>query len=387
MDLKSELEKNLARLNELQVYCDYLRDALRHLFPIELYRNNRPDLVDYSDCDLIEHFVKLGINEPIAEIISNRARTAQLERSEIMEANQVLLLAERDQLSASLNQLIAQVQDKNITTLLNIPANVSCEFDENIGLLSIHLGPGKYSSDKWESYFKHYDRNLTGFRGRPNQIKLLEIGVQNGGSLEAWKRYLGPNARVIGTDIDPATGLLELPDQISCFVGNATDPTWADKLCSKHGPFDIVIDDGSHVNNDIIKSFFLFFPSIKQGGVYVCEDLHTAYWEHYGGCAPKSGPNAIELFKEVADLVNLEHWQGLPGFRLSDSIPLFISAMEKHPTFTMRDLLSIETIEFCNSMVFVRRSPAGPVSLGQRLISNRDAEVEPANLKLSGKRM
>ncbi len=38
--------------------------------------------------------------------------------------------------------------------------------------------------------------------------------------------------------------------------------------------FDIIIDDGSHADSDQWKSLGNFFPYLKEGGIYVIEDIN-----------------------------------------------------------------------------------------------------------------
>lgn len=51
-------------------------------------------------------------------------------------------------------------------------------------------------SDKWSLYLAEYDRLLSPYRERA--VNLLEIGIQNGGSLEIWTRFFAHAHRVIG---------------------------------------------------------------------------------------------------------------------------------------------------------------------------------------------
>lgn len=132
---------------------------------------------------------------------------------------------------------------------------------------------------KWVHYMPIYDRYFSKFIGMP--ISILEIGVQNGGSLQMWKKYFGNSCKVVGIDIDPATKFEE--SQITVEIGSQSDREFITGINEKYGPFDIIIDDGSHHQHDVMESFQVLFPSLKDGGVYLVEDTHTAYFESFGG--------------------------------------------------------------------------------------------------------
>ncbi len=382
-------EQALEETDHSQKRVEALMTALKCVFPSNLYRSNRPDLQDFDDEALLNHFVNYGINEGIATLVCGNAITESMELTKdslaLLEANHELLLKERDELARSLAATGAtKVGQWLKSTDGDAAEGLTDKTSES--LLSIHLNNSSLASDKWEACFNHYERHLASFRGRSEETTLLEIGVQNGGSLEVWKQYLGKQSRIIGTDINPATGLLNLPDSVATYVGDATDSGWARRLCESKGPFDIIIDDGSHVNADIIKTFSLFFPFIKPGGIYVCEDLHTAYWENYGGGLPGERGTAQEMFKEIADLVNIEHWSGRSKQPTDHYMPIIASARLSNPVLSLKDLLTIESIEFCNSMVFIRKKLSGPCSLGQRIVSHGEAAVWPGALDVDGTR-
>lgn len=142
-------------------------------------------------------------------------------------------------------------------------------FDHNDGHL-IH---------KWLHYFPVYERHLAPFRGR--RVTMLEIGVSHGGSLQMWKHYLGRRSTIVGIDIDPRVRQLEEPG-IHVLVGDQSDPEFLASLCERFGPFDVVLDDGGHFPQHQIASITHLWPSLKPGGVYLVEDLHTSYWARYG---------------------------------------------------------------------------------------------------------
>ena len=61
------------------------------------------------------------------------------------------------------------------------------------------------------------------------------------------------------------------------------DAGFLQKVAGEFGPFDLIIDDGSHVNAHVITTFEVLFPLLKTGGLYVVEDTQTSYWPVLGG--------------------------------------------------------------------------------------------------------
>jgi SAM-dependent methyltransferase len=118
--------------------------------------------------------------------------------------------------------------------------------------------------DKWLHYFPIYEKHFERFRGKSPRV--LELGVDHGGSLQLWKRYFGVGAEIFGIDIN-SDSLFSEP-QIFTMRYDQTDPGIA-----RHGPFDIVIDDGSHVAEHQMASFDILWPRCT--GVYLIEDCHN----------------------------------------------------------------------------------------------------------------
>jgi hypothetical protein len=121
--------------------------------------------------------------------------------------------------------------------------------------------------DRWEHYFDIYDRHLSKYQDKP--VKVLEIGVSHGGSLQIWKAYFGSKAAITGIDIDPrCRDYAEA--QIDVIITDQANPA-----IGLLGEFDIVIDDGSHVSNDQSASFARLWPHTR--GVYLIEDCHEGF--------------------------------------------------------------------------------------------------------------
>jgi SAM-dependent methyltransferase len=241
-------------------------------------------------------------------------------------------------------------------------------------LLDLHIGKAGKVSDKWEAYFHAYERLFSPLRDQA--VNLLEIGVQNGGSLEVWSQYFANAAQIIGCDVDPKCANLQYVDpRIEVVVGDATAKRTRMQVMEICDSFDIVIDDGSHLSSDIVNAFLSYFPLLKPGGLYVVEDTHALYRPVPGG-GVLSGTSAQQFFKHCAELINLEHWEGqLPVETLMST---FIPRREEFPTWLA--LGGIESIEFRNSMVSVRKAESR-TALGRRMIGGSEAQVHPAVLK------
>jgi hypothetical protein len=123
-----------------------------------------------------------------------------------------------------------------------------------------------------------------------------------------WQRYFGPLARIIGIDIDPACKVHECPG-VFVRTGDQSNELFLETVIAEFGVPDVVLDDGSHRMEHIAKSFHFFYPRMPKNGVYMVEDLHTAYWEEYGGGA--SRPDTfINLAKTFIDRLNADHSRG-----------------------------------------------------------------------------
>jgi hypothetical protein len=198
----------------------------------------------------------------------------------------------------------------------------------------IHISKIGKVSDKWESYLSFYDAIFSHLKNKP--VSLLEIGVQNGGSLETWAQYFTKAKSIVGIDINPKCQNLRFKDpRIKVVIGDAT-------TIKLTGKYDIIIDDGSHKSTDMIEQFKRLFPRLKTGGMYVVEDFHAMWMQGYGN-------EAIRFFSDMVVAVNAE--------------------------FCGAALTNIKAIEFRNSLVLIRK---GRSLLGKRMITGNTAEVEPS---------
>ena len=175
---------------------------------------------------------------------------------------------------------------------------------------SLTLWAKLYGTDKTGShwYTPHYMTHLRKFKRK--KIKLLEIGVGGyanpkvgGNSLRMWKKYFS-FGKIYAIDIYDKSVLQE--NRITIYQGSQVDKDFLEKVTNEIGALDIIIDDGSHLNEHIIETFKILFPKLKDGGVYVVEDIQTSYWEDYGGDRKNlSNPKtAMNFFKSLTDCLN-----------------------------------------------------------------------------------
>lgn len=235
---------------------------------------------------------------------------------------------------------------------------------------------GKYS-DKWSSYLEIYWQLFAPIR--ENDFDLLEIGIQNGGSLEIWAKLFPNSKNLIGFDVHPKCKDLTFADpRIKVFVEDAAESKAGILVRETSSNLGVVIDDGSHISRDIIRSFLIFFPQLKPGGIYVIEDLHASYWSDWqGGIShPES---SMQFLKLLADVVNFDHW-GINANRteLFDMIPAASGLLEE-TIFS-----EIESVSFTDSVCVVRKKMPGYQGLGLRVGSGSEASVFPEVKEAAG---
>ena len=145
--------------------------------------------------------------------------------------------------------------------------------------------------------FDDYEPFLARVRGAAPRI--LEIGVNEGGSLELWQAYFGDRAQIHGIDIEPSA-LEYAPPSSTVHIGDQGDRSFIEAIAREHGPFDLVIDDGSHQFDHQRASFEVLYPHVTADGVYIVEDSFTSYWSEFGGGAGRNG-TFVEYAKQLVD--------------------------------------------------------------------------------------
>ena len=171
-----------------------------------------------------------------------------------------------------------------------------------------------YGTDKnyKHHYTVHYDIFFS--KIRKDKVSLLEIGIGGydnpslgGASLRMWKKYF-QKGKIYGIDIHDKSKVNE--KRLATFQCNQTDENMLKNIISKIGEINIIIDDGSHKNEDVIKSFNILFPLLAKDGFYVIEDVHTSYRNGYGGDAEdiENKNTTMNYFKKITDYTNQKYF-------------------------------------------------------------------------------
>jgi hypothetical protein len=185
-------------------------------------------------------------------------------------------------------------------------------------------------SDKWTSYFEVYDRYFSKFKDKASAI-FMEVGIMYGGSIQMWRKFFGDSATIYGIDINPNVKNMQLPAN-NIFIGDQSNPAFWDDTLLDIPYIDCFLDDGGHTMEQQIVTLKKVWPKISHGGVYICEDLHTSYWNEYGG-GYKNADSMIEFSKKLIDVINEQH--------LRNSLDSGI------------DVSNIESVHFYDSMLVI----------------------------------
>ncbi|MDV3130408.1 class I SAM-dependent methyltransferase [Mycobacterium sp. 21AC1] len=178
--------------------------------------------------------------------------------------------------------------------------------------------------------------------------RMLEIGVDRGGSLRMWRKYM-PEATIVGIDINPKAAQHDAPeDRVHVRIGDQTDNGFLGRVLDEFGPFDTVLDDGGHSPKQMIGSFRYLFPRLKPGGVYVVEDVCANYWTPYRD----QRESFIDFTKWLMDAMHAPYMQMTSVFEIMEGHPKRVGQVEVPLAATI-----IDRIEVFDSVVVVHRAP------------------------------
>ena len=199
---------------------------------------------------------------------------------------------------------------------------------------------------KWHHYMPLYDRYFAPFRALPGgrPVRLLEIGVFQGGSLWMWRRFFGPDAVIAGIDVDPRCAGLDGREGM-VRIGSQDDPEFVAGVVDEMGGIDILLDDGSHDSRHMCATLGILFPRLAQGGLYVIEDAHAAYWPDLSGGYDAPQGLMADVKRMIDDMHHWYHDRGevvaatagqLAGLHVHDSVIVLEKRAAVAPKHTIR---------------------------------------------------
>lgn len=208
--------------------------------------------------------------------------------------------------------------------------------EKTLDALAIEHGVDK-AHDRHD-YARFYDSILKPIRHEARRV--LEIGVYEGGSLRMWRDYFDV-AMIYGVEIMPERAVNE--PWIKTYTGSQTDEAF---LATVPGTFDVIVDDGSHLSCDQIRTFEIMFERVNSGGFYIVEDTSCSYWTDF---TPGNGPTAVEYFKSLVDHVNLR------GFSVDGKFDRNRDLLLGHKADASEWERTVDYIIFYNSAIVIKK--------------------------------
>jgi demethylmacrocin O-methyltransferase len=210
----------------------------------------------------------------------------------------------------------------------------------------IAIGYGTDKSSLNHNYMKLYSIYFGPIRHE--KLKIFEIGIDKGFSLKTWKEYFY-NSEITGIDILDLKHMEE--DRVNVVLGDQKDEKILNEVNKSYGPFDIIIDDGSHHNDDMKASFECLFPLLKPGGLYIIEDLHACYWGKSHGTGE---PVFIDVLKKLIDDINSRGKSGVADIRKDVDDTLYNLKENSNPTWWEKN---VEFMHLYRGIVFIKKYP------------------------------
>jgi SAM-dependent methyltransferase len=138
--------------------------------------------------------------------------------------------------------------------------------DKNYGTIDPVLG--HCYGDSYGKIFQRFSKD--------DNLSLLEVGIQKGGSLVAWKEFF-KNSNVYGIDIFNEVIEEYKRNDVQYIFSDVKDNLVLKKI--KNIKFDIIIDDGSHYLDDVLFVVSNFLSLLNDNGILIVEDCQNPeFW-------------------------------------------------------------------------------------------------------------
>ena len=239
---------------------------------------------------------------------------------------------------------------------------------KNLARTFFYLG-----SDKYDNYKEMYDI-LQYLLPKKKVKKILEIGIGGhnipfggGHSLRALNFFYS-EANIVGVDIIDKSFLDS--GRIKTIVGDQSDEIFLNKIGNEYGPFDLIIDDGSHFVTHQKKSFTILYNYLNFDGVYICEDCSGSYLvSHEGDPFLSEEKNMCTFFSKLTHATNVEFlikekFDILNNFKTISKVLFFKSAVLIHKKLkkdivALDDRVATELLEEFNKKELSQKDKSG----------------------------
>jgi hypothetical protein len=232
---------------------------------------------------------------------------------------------------------------------------------------------GKYFSSKHTNYFSIYEEVFKPYLPKRN-IKIVEIGVFSGGSVELWSKCFHKSAIIYGLDKNPNLDALN-SKKIKIEHVDQDNIKSLQKVAKEIGQIDILIDDGGHTNKQQINTFNVFLPYMKENGVMIFEDTHASFMKEFGNPSIFS---FISYAKKIIDLIHsrsihlpsqkniitskiykIEFFESIVAFHISKKKSLKNEIINNHGKIveTAKDFRNTSRFELVNSFTQLISNP------------------------------
>lgn len=165
-----------------------------------------------------------------------------------------------------------------------------------------------FYSSKFDVYFEIYEDIFDHLRGTAPTF--VEIGIQGGGSLFAWKNFFGDGARIIGVDLNPKCKDFE-KFGFEIHIGDAGDESFMKELFCKLGKVDAVLDDGGHLYHQQINTVTSAAECLTGKFFVAIEDTSTSYYKEFLRQSIKRRTFS-DYAKSLTDILHIEFSYAYP---------------------------------------------------------------------------
>eukprot|EP00747_Dinoflagellata_sp_TGD_P163177 gnl/TRDRNA2_/TRDRNA2_181579_c0_seq1.p1 gnl/TRDRNA2_/TRDRNA2_181579_c0~~gnl/TRDRNA2_/TRDRNA2_181579_c0_seq1.p1 ORF type:complete len:348 (-),score=46.57 gnl/TRDRNA2_/TRDRNA2_181579_c0_seq1:113-1156(-) len=131
---------------------------------------------------------------------------------------------------------------------------------------------------KWSNALEAYQRHFAPWISQ--ELRLVEVGVQSGGSMQMWQAVLGSKCHMYGIDINPQAN--QFADaQTTIVIGDQGDKNmwrnfFPNYLLGYH--IDMLVDDGGHLPDQMLTTLLETFWQLNEGGYIAIEDIHGLHY-------------------------------------------------------------------------------------------------------------